>query len=232
MAHRLNNLLDRDLIEKSGYTYRITIFGLDYLERFGALTLGEKTKVSVAIKDHPNNIYQLAAQHTTIAREQLQSYLSSMHPTQFEHLIKLLLEEMGYDNVKVTGGSRDKGVDVVADIELGISQVREVVQAKRQQGNIRRPILDQLRGSLHYFNAVRGTIITISGFTKGTKEAAFLPGAPPITLIDGQRLLDLLIEHGIGIKRRQIDLLEFDRESLSQFEPEGEEAMPPDPVAS
>ena len=239
LGHRLNNLLDRDLIEKSGHSYRITIFGLDYLERVGGLAVddtrmatGSNRPQQVAINDEPNSIFQLAAERSAIAREELKAYLQVMDPYQFEHLVKLLLEEMGYDDVEVTGGSGDKGVDVVANIELGISRVREVVQVKRQQVNIRRPVLDQLRGSLHYFNAVRGTIITTSGFTKGTKDAAFLPGAPPITLIDGQRLLDLLIEHRIGINRRQIDVLEFDRESLSQFEPESDEALSVDSQSS
>lgn len=38
----------------------------------------------------------------------------------FEHLVKRLLEEMNYDDVEVTTRSNDGGVDVVADIELGI----------------------------------------------------------------------------------------------------------------
>lgn len=70
--------------------------------------------------------------------------------------------------------------------------------------------------------AVRGTNITTGGFTKGTVDAAFLHGAPPITLIDGERLIDLLIEHNIGIRRREVRILEFDAESLSQFESEPE----------
>ena len=229
LSYRLENLLQRDLIEKSGQSYRITIFGFDYLERYGALTIDDKRMTSgehdtspVPRKNQVNSIFQLAAHQRVVAREQLEHYLRSMDPYQFEHLIKLLLEEMGYENVKVTGGSGDKGVDVVANIQLGISSVREVVQVKRQQGNIRRPILDQLRGALHYFNAVRGTIITIGGFSKGTTEAAFLPGAPPITLIDGERLLDLLIEKGIGVHTREIRILEFDAESLSQFDTEPE----------
>ena len=127
---------------------------------------------------------------------------------------------MGYDDVEVTAASNDKGVDVVADIELGISRVREVIQVKRHKGNVGRPILDLLRGSLYRFDAVRGTVITSGGFAKGAKNAAFAKGAAPITLIDGERLLDLLIEHDIGIRRREIRILEFDGEALSQFEAE------------
>jgi HB1, ASXL, restriction endonuclease HTH domain/Restriction endonuclease len=45
-----------------------------------------------------------------------------------DNLIGQLLEAMNYQNVVVTAPSNDKGVDVVADIELGITSVREVVQ--------------------------------------------------------------------------------------------------------
>lgn len=49
-------------------------------------------------------------------------------------------------------------------------------------------------------------------------EAAFAQGAAPITLIDGDRLIDLLIEHGIGVRTRSIGVLAFDPEGLSPHE--------------
>ena len=42
------------------------------------------------------------------------------------------------------------------------------------------------------------------------KEAAFEQGAAPITLIDGQRLIDLMLEHEIGVSKRKIELLEIE----------------------
>ena len=220
LGFRLDNLLQRSLVEKSGPTYRITIFGLDYLERFGALTIDDKRKASVPRQNQESSIYQLAAQYAATAREELRDFLQSMNPYQFEHLIKRLLEEMGYENVEVTSGSHDKGVDVVADIELGISRVKEVIQVKRQKSNIGQPVVNQLRGSLGLFDAARGSIITTGGFTKGAKEIGFVPNLAPITLIDGERLLDMLIEHDIGIRRSEIKIMEFDHDSLSQFEPD------------
>lgn len=91
-----------------------------------------------------------------------------------------------------------------------ITSVREVVQAKRQKGNIQRPVLDALRGSLHRFDAVRGTIITVGDFSKGTAAAAVERGAAPITLINGEKLIDLLIEHKIGVRTRSVEILELD----------------------
>ena len=46
-------------------------------------------------------------------------------------------------------------------------------------------------------------------------EAAFAQGAAPITLIDGDKLVDLLIEHGIGVRKRAIEVLTFDPDGLS-----------------
>lgn len=105
-------------------------------------------------------------------------------------------------------------MDVVGDIEVGITAVREVVQVKRHRHNIQRPVLDALRGSLHRFGAVRGTIITTSGFSKGTRNAAFERGAAPITLIDGDKLVDLLIEHELGVRKKAIEILELDEQAL------------------
>ena len=63
-------------------------------------------------------------------------------------------------------------------------------------------ILDMLRGSLYRFGALRGTIITLSDFTREAKSAAIEIGAAPITLINGERLLDLLFEHEVGVTKK------------------------------
>jgi restriction system protein len=96
-----------------------------------------------------------------------------------------------------------------------------VVQAKRHRRTIQRKDLDALRGSLYRFGAVRGTIVSTASFSKGTQDAAFEPGAPPITLIDGERLIDLLVQHGIGVRKHTLDLLVLDAESLAGDEAEG-----------
>ena len=54
-------------------------------------------------------------------------------------------------------------------------------------------------------------------------EAAFAQGAAPITLIDGDKLVDLLIEHGIGVRKRAIEVLTIDLDGLSPVENLGEE---------
>lgn len=209
---RLVNLIDRGYVARSSLTYEITDAGLSHLARYAQLMPGRVSSTK------QSELHRLAAELSRAAREQLASYLATMNPFKFESLIKLLLEEMGYNGVEVTSPTNDKGVDVVADIELGISSVREVVQVKRYKGSINRRVLDELRGSLHRFNAVRGTIITTGSFSSGTKQAAFERGAAPITLIDGEKLLDLLRQYEIGVSKKAIEYIEFDQTKLAQFE--------------
>lgn len=212
MRRRLNNLAERGLVVRQGSLYSTTPNGLAYLRKAGDDDPGGGG-------DH-NQVRAMVRQQENAVRESLRGLLHDMNPFAFEHLIKRLLEELGYQNVEVTAGSGDGGVDVVADIELGITSVREVVQVKRHRSPIQRKDLDALRGSLYRFNAVRGTIVTSSRFAKGTQDAAFASGAAPITLIDGDKLIDLLIEHGIGVRKRTFALLELDTEAVAAVEPD------------
>ena len=211
MRRRLSNLLERSLVERNGSLYSATPDGLAYLQKTG--------DEGSSGGDH-NRVWTLVRQQENTVRESLSDLLHDMDPFAFEHLIKRLLEEMDYLNVEVTARSGDGGVDVVGDIELGITSVREVVQVKRHRHAIQPKDLDALRGSLYRFDAVRGTIVTTSRFAKGAQEAAFAKGAAPITLIDGDKLIDLLIEHGIGVRKRTIELLEVDVEAVAAADTE------------
>ncbi|PVV10540.1 MAG: restriction endonuclease [gamma proteobacterium symbiont of Ctena orbiculata] len=221
LSRRLANLVERGLVEREGNRYTITESGLQYAEK--SLPEGEDPKRAVLRAVNSHNAQQ---------REALCELLAVMPPYQFEHLIGDLMEAMGYEDVTVTKQSGDKGVDVVATVQFGITTVREVVQVKRHGGKatIQRQIIDQLRGSLPYHQAIRGTLITLGKISKGATEAALFPGAAPITLIDGKKLLDLLIEHGIGIKKRPVELWEVDAAALEKDleteVPSSEEACP------
>jgi len=96
----------------------------------------------------------------------------------------------------------------------------QVTFTKRHERTIQRKDLDALRGSLYRFNAIRGTIIATAPFSKGTADATFATGAASITLIDGDKLIDLLIEHGIGVKKNKIEVLSVDADAFADLEPE------------
>lgn len=200
LRRRLVNMIERGYVVREGNTYTITSSGVAYAD-----------SVVIPAEELPHQALASAVKAYNQQQETtLRETLGSMNPYRFESLVKDLLEAMDYEDVEVTKQSGDKGIDVVANYEFGITQVREVVQVKRQQGSVTRPILDQLRGALPYHQAIRGTIITLGKFAKGCKDAAFFPGAPPITLIDGDKLIELLVKHGVGVKQRTLSLVEVD----------------------
>lgn len=212
LRRRLANLTERELVNREGNIYTITPSGLNYA-----------TPLSKTADDPSRTVLKAITAYNQKQRKALHQFLSEMHPFQFEHLVRDLLEAMGYEDVRVTKEAGDKGVDVVGTVQFGITTITEVVQVKRHKGNIGRPVLDQLRGSLPYHKAIRGTLITLGNFSKGCTEAALYPGAAPITLINGDKLLDLLIEHEIGIRKRPAQLYELDEDFFKSDE--GEEPV-------
>ncbi len=206
LYQRLRNLLARDLVSRSGQQYAVTPAGLAWLGDAGP---GDGPE-----PDPNAELIAMVQAKQAQVKEAIHEILLDMDPIAFEHLVRDLLVAMGYVDVDVTSPSNDKGVDVVGKIELGITSVREVIQVKRHRRAIQRKDLDALRGCLHRFQAVRGTIITTSRFSSGTAKAAFEPGAAPITLIDGKKLVELLARHEVGVKKRKIEVWELDESAF------------------
>ena len=222
LRRRILNVLQRGYVDREGNTYKITAEGISYVaDTTSPNTQKPYQQVLQAIKTY--NDAQIQA---------FRERLGQMNPYHFESLIKDLLEAMDYEDVVVTKQSGDKGIDVVGNYQFGITQIKEVVQVKRQQGSITRPILDQLRGALPYHHAIRGTIITIGKFAKGCQDAAIFPGAAPITLIDGDKLIELLFKHSVGVREKKQTLIEIDEsyftETGTESEIEAAESFSPD----
>lgn len=206
---RLYNLIDRRLAAREGMSYRITDAGREWLGK----ALPSKQA------DPRKELLDAVKRYNEQQKELLREQLSTMNPYKFEHLVGQLLEAMGYEQVEVTKASGDKGVDVVGKVQVGITTITEVVQVKRMQNTITRPYIDQLRGALPYHKAIRGTLITTGKFAAKCAEAALFPGAAPITLIDGDRLLELLIENNVGIRRSNaVELLDVDLQTFDELE--------------
>lgn len=213
LSRRLLNIVERRLVVREGNSYTITMAGLDWLKGFfdtsgpkGGKVSSSSRRTLVAEAARAHNEEQLAA---------FRERLIGLDPAQFEHFVKELLEAMDYEDVRVTKVSGDKGVDIVARVQFGITEITEVVQVKRTESTITRPKVDELRGALPYHKAIRGTIISLGGFTRGAREGALFAGAAPITLIDGKHLLDLCVKHEVGVKHRSVDIYEIDEAFFS-----------------
>jgi restriction system protein len=213
--------LDAGLINPQGLTPEATMGAQLYadIKRNGASSVFRKEGKGIfglaAWEKGVSGITRQAAKQSLVVKRQLIEHLMSMKPGEFERLVARLLGAMGYDNITVTRHNSDGGVDVLADIQMGILRLRTAVQVKRLKSNVQRPIVSQLRGDMMTLPEVdQGMIITTSGFSEGAKGVARVRNAPPIVLIDGNRLADLLVEHEIGVRVERIEVIAFDEERL------------------
>ena len=152
-------------------------------------------------------------QHNQQVRKALRARLLAMKPGEFEELISQLLAEMGFEMVEVTKLSGDGGIDVRGTLVVGdVVRIKMAVQVKKWKlkNNIQAPVVQQVRGSLGAHE--QGLIITTSDFSSGAVKEAAQADKTPIALMNGEQLVMLLMEHGIGVHRSTPDLFEIDEE--------------------
>lgn len=149
----------------------------------------------------------LIEQQNGLVKEKLREKLHSMDPFRFEYFIADLLQAIGYEQVEVTKRSGDKGIDIVANLTVGgITNVKTVIQVKRYKpsNKLSGKYITQLRGSAEVDQ--RGLIITTSSFTKDAREEAKAPNKMPVSLVNGERLIELLFKYEVGIKKESVDI--------------------------
>lgn len=135
-----------------------------------------------------------------------------MNPYAFEELCKKLLECCEIRNIKVTPKSHDDGIDGVGELKLnGLFSMDIAFQCKRyQDSNAIGPAkVQEFRGALPN-NVERGLFITTGRFTNGAKQDAARPDRKKIDLMDGEELIDKLIQFQIGIKKESVYIVDED----------------------
>lgn len=146
---------------------------------------------------------------------ELLGMLREMHPRQVELLVGRLLTTIGFEDVTVTRYVADFGVDVEATLTVGgVTKVKTAIQVKRyaEKNKVDGSTVRELRGGL--VTDQRGLVITTSSFTAAAITEASAPGKTPVSLIDGKRLVELLVEKQIGVRRRAVQLCELNLEEL------------------
>ena len=132
-------------------------------------------------------------------KEQLLEQLMNMAPDAFERLAKRLLREADFDSVNVTGRSGDGGIDGLGVYRLGLVSFPVFFQCKRYRGSVSPSAVRDFRGAMAG-RGDKGLLITTGTFTADAKKEATRDGAPPIDLIDGDRLCELLKRYDLGVR--------------------------------
>jgi restriction system protein len=85
---------------------------------------------------------------------------------------------------------------VINEDRLGLDVI--YIQAKRWDGTVGRPEIQKFAGALQGQRAKKGVFITTSDFTKDANDYAAMIDSR-IVLVNGVRLCNLMIDHGIGV---------------------------------
>ena len=148
-------------------------------------------------------IEQNYREHQDRLKEELLQKIMDNPPDFFEELVLDLLVEMGYGgsraDAEAVGRSGDGGIDgIIKEDKLGLDSI--YIQAKRYtEGNVSAPDIKNFIGALVNRGASKGVFITTSSFTAPAKDAASVSAGPTIVLIDGDQLVQLMINHNVGI---------------------------------
>lgn len=138
--------------------------------------------------------------------DELLNDVLNQSPVFFEHLVVDLMKAMGYSDGLVTKYSGDDGIDgIIHEDKLGFNLI--YIQAKRWKPDITitKPELQKFAGAMMGPPKVeKGLFITTAKFSPKAKEYAT---AQHIILVDGKKLTELMIEHGVGVSTQKAYLI-------------------------
>lgn len=160
--------------------------------------LDKKVKVYSTVPEENNPDSDLSIDWEQKLLEQLQS----VSPSGFERLCQRLLREAGFVEVKVIGKTGDGGIDGIGVIRLNLISFKVIFQCKRYKGSISAAQMRDFKGTM-VGRAERGLYITTGSFTPSARQEAVRDGSPPIDLVDGDRLVNLMRDYRLGINIEQ-----------------------------
>jgi len=186
----------------------LTVFRADvalpYLEAF----LGERAPISTPRADDVAEPGIWAEEIEGQARGQVLEALDEIEHHDFQVFIGGLLEALGY-RTEVGKRGADGGVDVLAYPDVfGLASPRIKVQVKNQRNSAGIQDVGYLNGVLSA--GEKGLFVCTGGFTKEAESAPFVRSGL-VSLVDGQRLLDLILEHYDQLPERAQTLLALRR---------------------
>jgi len=169
----------------------------------GATAAAPSTAEVSATASPEDLVNQAVAENRAAVEGELLQRALALDPSDFERLVLALLGAMGYGQAGAldhSGTSGDGGIDgIISQDPLGLDRI--YLQAKRYKSDhsVQRPELQGFVGALASAQGDRGVFLTTSTFSKGARETADKV-TQRIELIDGRRLAQLMLRHGVGVQ--------------------------------
>jgi len=128
----------------------------------------------------------------------------------FERLVQRLLRESGFVHVEITGRTGDGGIDGKGIARVsGLLSFHVIFQCKKYSGSVSASQIRDFRGAM-VGRADKGLFITTGTFTRDAIREATRDGAPPLDLIDGDQLAEMLKTFRLGIATEVVEKVTVD----------------------
>jgi len=145
-------------------------------------------------RDEPNTAQITLERAEETAWDEIENFLKTMPPYDFQDLSGYLLKAMSYHVVWISPPGKDGGLDIIAYTDpLGVTSPRLKVQVKRLETRV---TLDTLKSFTANINDDEvGIFIALGGFTKDAENFVRAHAKVKITLVDMERFVDLWTEY-------------------------------------
>jgi restriction system protein len=156
---------------------------------------GDESTVDDATPPEPDAEAPTSTDH----RADVIALLQALPPAGFERFCQRLLREAGFQEVSVTGRPGDGGIDGIGILEINaLVSFKVLFQCKRYARPVSTSQVRDFRGAMTG-RADKGIILTTSTFTPDARREAVRDGAPPIELVDGDKLVRMLEDLELGL---------------------------------
>lgn len=148
--------------------------------------------------------------------DEMLEVIKNLPPVGFERLCQRILREAGFENVELTPGSNDKGIDGTGTLRMGILSWDVIFQCKRYEGKVSSPDMQRFKGTMRG-RSEKGLFITTGTFTKEAEIEANRDGSPPVDLYDGEALCRLMKQYNLGVEVVVKEEISVRSEFFNQF---------------
>jgi len=161
---------------------------------------GEKLKINEISSDTPQDKIDLGFNEINRSlKDELLRRLRESNPYYFEKIILILFKKMGYGDYEETPKSRDGGIDgIISQDKLGLDRI--YTQAKKySQNSVGEKDIRNFIGAMSG-DVGKGIFVTTSTFEQSAIKKALDDHNHRIILVDGMKLVDLMVEYDIGVQ--------------------------------
>lgn len=209
VIERLN--ISEQELEKTSQSGRSYVKNQIYWARFNLLKMGYvdfSQKGVWSLTDKGMNIKPDVDEHEEVEssdhKSELIQILKNLPDEGFERICLRLLREYGFQQIAVTKHCQGEGIDGNGILQISpFLSFRVIFQCRRADDFVNPSQIRSLRGAV-MDRADKGIYMTTGYFTANARKEAHRFGAPPIEVVDGEKMIEMFEVLELGLKPKTI----------------------------